>query len=312
MPALDKIDVHHHALLPAVVGPSPFGNSADIPEWSVERSLDTMDRTGTRTALLSLTAPGVPFTDPARAITIATEVNQLLAGIIERDPSRFGAFATLPLPDVDSALAELHHAIDVLGLDGIGLMSHYGGHYLGDPLFEPLWAAIEERGTPVHIHPVSPASNQDLFDLPPSLFEFTFDTTRSIVQMLFNGTLTRHPDLKIIVSHAGGTLPYLAQRLTYGAEIQSALRDRQPPDVIGLLRRLYYDTAVSGNPYSLAALTELVDTDHILFGSDFPYLSQQIIDDNADGVFSHEALAGEQAAHAVARGNARTLFPRLR
>jgi predicted TIM-barrel fold metal-dependent hydrolase len=213
---------------------------------------------------------------------------------------------------VDSAIAELRHAIDVLRLDGIGLMSHYGGHYLGDPLFEPLWAAIEERGTPVHIHPVSPSSDQDLFGLPPSLFEFTFDTTRTIVQMLFNGTLTQHPDLTIIVSHAGGTLPYLAQRLTYGAEIQSALRDRQPPDVIGLLRRLYYDTAVSGSPYSLAALTTLVDTDHILFGSDFPYLSQQVIDDNADGVFGHEALAGAEAADAVAQGNARTLFPRLR
>jgi predicted TIM-barrel fold metal-dependent hydrolase len=311
MPAPEKIDVHHHALLPDLVGPSPFAATADIPEWSVERSLDTMDRTGTRTALLSLTAPGVPFDDPARAITMAREVNQLLAGIIERDSSRFGAFAALPLPDVDSAIAELCHAIDVLELDGIGLVSHYGGRYLGDPLFEPLWAAIEERGTPVHIHPVSPPG-QDLFGLPPSLFEFTFDTTRTIVQMMFNGTLTRHPDLKIIVSHAGGTLPYLAQRLTYGAEIQSSLRDRQPPDVIALLRRLYYDTAVSGNPYSLAALTELVDTDHILFGSDFPYLSQQVIDDNADGVFGNEALAGKEAADAVARGNARTLFPRLR
>jgi predicted TIM-barrel fold metal-dependent hydrolase len=311
MPAPEKIDVHHHALLPAIVGPSPFSSTADIPEWSLERSLDTMDRTGTRTALLSLTAPGVPFDDPARAITMAREVNQLLAGIIERDSNRFGAFATLPLPDVDSAIAELRHAIDVLELDGIGLVSHYGGRYLGDPLFEPLWAAIEERGTPVHIHPVSPPG-QDLFGLPPSLFEFTFDTTRTIVQMMFNGTLTRHPDLKIIVSHAGGTLPYLAQRLTYGAEIQSSLRDRQPPDVIALLRRLYYDTAVSGNPYSLAALTELVDTDHILFGSDFPYLSQQVIDDNADGVFGNEAFAGEEAAEAVARGNARTLFRRLR
>jgi predicted TIM-barrel fold metal-dependent hydrolase len=311
MPVPDKIDVHHHALLPEIVGPSPFAGSADIPSWSVQRSLDTMDRTGTRTAILSLTAPGVPFHDPKRAITMASEVNQLLAGIIERDPSRFGAFATLPLPDSDSAIAELHHAIDVLGLDGVALVSHYGGHYLGDPLFEPLWAAIEERGTPVHIHPVTPP-NQDLFGLPPSLFEFTFDTTRSVVQMLFNGTLTRHPDLKIIVSHAGGTLPFLAKRLTYGAEIQSSLRDRQPPDVIGILRRLYYDTAVSGNPYSLAALTELVDTDHILFGSDFPYLSQQVIDDNADGVFGNKALAGAEAAAAVAQGNARVLFPRLR
>jgi predicted TIM-barrel fold metal-dependent hydrolase len=107
----------------SVVGPSPFAGSADIPPWSVQRSLDTMDRTGTRTAILSLTAPGVPFHDPKRAIAMASEVNQLLAGIIERDPSRFGAFAALPLPDVDSALAELHHAIDVLGLDGVAYLA---------------------------------------------------------------------------------------------------------------------------------------------------------------------------------------------
>jgi predicted TIM-barrel fold metal-dependent hydrolase len=311
MPLPEKIDVHHHALFPEIVGPSPFGN-VDIPTWSVRRTLDSMDRSGTRTALLSLSAPGVPFADAERAISLASQVNRALADIIERDPGRFGAFATLPLPDVDSAIAEIHHAIDVLGLDGIGLMSNYGGRYLGDPLFEPLWATIEERGTPVHIHPVTPWSDQDLFGLPPSLFEFTFDTTRSIVQMMFNGTLTRHPDLKIILSHAGGTLPYLAKRLTYGAEIQSALGDRQPADVFGILRRLYYDTAVSGSPYSLAALTELVDTDHILFGSDFPYLSQEIIDDNAEAVFRNRALADAEVADAVAQGNARTLFPRLR
>lgn len=308
------IDVHHHAIPPtyrAALGDKVAIPGVDYPTWSPEESLEVMDRHSIATSVLSVTAPGVTFVQGAEARRLAREVNEFYANLIAEHPGRFGAFAILPLPDVAAAKDELAYAIDHLALDGVGLLTSYGNRYLGDPEFEPLLAEIADRGLPVHVHPgTPPAKDVATFDLPPSLYDFTFETTRTVVDLLFSGTLERLPHLKLIVSHAGGTLPFLAQRLTYGPTIGKYLTERAPKDVVGALRGLYYDIAMSANRFALPALTELAAPDRILFGSDFPFMPASHTTENVEGFHSYAGWSAEQRT-AIGRENALKLFPRL-
>ena len=257
------IDVHHHiipdfyrtAINRAGLGvPVP---GVDYPTWSVNSSLAVMDRNGVAAAVVSITEPNIHFGDQAEANALAREVNQYFAELIS---GRFGAFAVLPLPDVNASLVELEHAIDDLGLDGVGLLTHYKGVYLGHPSLMPILAEIERRGVPAFVHPtVPPSKDQPIFGLPPSLYEFTFDTTRAVVNLLYSGALDRYPNLQLVLSHGGGTIPYLAKRLTYGPVINSRLSERAPRDIIAVLRRLYYDIALTANGFALPSLQALLE-----------------------------------------------------
>jgi predicted TIM-barrel fold metal-dependent hydrolase len=315
--APQAIDVHHHAI-PAgyrealgragLIDPIP---GVDYPAWSAEQTLDMMDRRGIGVAMLSITEPGVHFADGAVAQRLARDVNEFYADLIRELPHRFGAYAALPLPDVDAALEELAYAIDVLGLDGVGLMTNYRGIYVGDERLEPLLAEIDRRGLPVFVHPASPPSNNNGFGLPVSLYEFTFDTTRMVAQLLYGGTLDRHPGLRMILCHAGGAIPFLAQRLTYGPTITSALAGRPPRDAIASLERLYYDTAMSASRYALPSLRALVDTSHILFGTDYPFMPEDTTVETLTGLAQFDGFSTADRT-AIARENALALFPRLR
>ncbi|MEV8435849.1 amidohydrolase family protein [Actinosynnema sp. NPDC051121] len=309
------IDVHHHAVPPvyraAMGGIDPIPG-VDYPTWEPDASLEVMDRNGITAALLSITAPGVAFAGPAAAPRLARQVNEYFAELVAAHPTRFGAFAVLPLPDVAAAKDELAHAVDQLGLDGVNVLTSYGGEYLGAPEFEPLFAELTERGVVVHVHPAAPpARDLATFGLPPSLYEFTFETTRTAVSLLFNGVLDRLPDLRLILSHAGGTLPFLAKRLTYGPTIGSYLRGKPPADVLASLRRLHYDIAMSATEFALPALTELAGADHVLFGSDYPFMPDWHTEENARGFAGYPGWTSAQRSR-IASGNALELFPALR
>ena len=181
-PDANVVDVHHHILPPTymkghggeVLARSP--GYAQAAEWTPERSLAEMDAAGTRTAVLSMNAP-IWFGDPAEARALARDANLYAADLVRRFPGRFGTFAVLPLPDVEGALTELAHALDVLGADGVGLVSNYGDRYLGDPRFEPLLAELNRRGALVYVHPVVAGCCQSLVpDLAPAFLELPFDT----------------------------------------------------------------------------------------------------------------------------------------
>ena len=307
-----RIDVHHHVIpdtylqamnRAGVDHPIP---GVAYPSWSVEADLDLMDRYGIQTAVVSITAPGVAFADGPEAARVARATNEAMAQLISDHPGRYGAFALVPLPDVDAALREIDYALDVLGLDGVGLFTNHRGTYLGDAAFDRLFAALVERDALIHVHPA--ATDQPDFGLPPSLYEFTFDTTRMVANLLYSGTLDRHPGLRMILSHAGGAVPFLAKRLTYAATINPQLIDRQPHDLLASLRNLYYDTAMSANRPALAALTELIGTDHILFGSDYPFMPESTTAETVAGV---RAFFDADTVLDVERNNAAALLPRL-
>jgi predicted TIM-barrel fold metal-dependent hydrolase len=308
------IDVHHHAIPPcyaeALRGRVPIPN-VDYPTWDPESSLEVMDHNRIAAAVLSITSPGIHFGDPASNRRLAREVNEYFAGLIALQPTRFGAFAVLPLPDPAAAKEELAYAIDELELDGVGLMTSYDGAYLGDPAFEPVLAELAEREIAVHVHPtMSAAKDLPTFDLPQSLYEFTFETTRAVVSLLFNGVLDRLPGLRLILSHAGGTLPFLARRLTYGPTIGSYLADRAPPDVVASLRRLYYDIAMSANELTLPSLTAVADPMHVLFGSDYPFMPAAHTAETVAGFTTYPGWSAQQRTR-IGWSNALALLPRL-
>jgi len=259
---------------------------------------------------VSITAPGVGFVEGRTASRVARQVNEYLAQLTADHPDRYGAFAVLPLPDESAAIEEVRYALDVFGLDGVGLFTHYRGTYLGEHDFDRLFAMVSERGVTAFVHPtVPPGEGQPTFGLPPSLYEFPFDTTRAVANLLYSGTLDRHRNLRLVISHAGGTVPYLAKRLTHAATINQSWRGRQPADLIGSLRGLFYDTAMSANPHTLAALVSLIDTGNILFGTDFPFMPESTARETVTGV--GEFFAGQDRSD-VERNNALRLFPRLR
>jgi 6-methylsalicylate decarboxylase len=312
-----RIDVHHHIIPPVyleamrrvgIADPIP---GVDYPAWDVQTTLAVMDRQGIATAMVSISEPGVYFGNAALARDLARQINEFSARLVADHPQRFGAFAVLPLPDVKAALQELTYALDTLKLDGIGLLTNYRGTYLGDAALDALFAELYRRQVVAFIHPSTPPStDQPTFGLPPSLYEFTFDTTRMVANLLYSGTLDRYPNLRLILSHAGGTVPYLTRRLTFGPTIGSYLKARAPQNLIASLRQLYYDVAMSASPYALPSLQALVDPSHILFGSDYPFMPEPSVADNVAGLADYQGF-DQQAQWMIERQNALALFPRL-
>jgi predicted TIM-barrel fold metal-dependent hydrolase len=183
-----------------------------IPD--AETQLRSMDNWHIRTAITSLT-PRVILKNMHRLREVARICNEFQARMVLEHPARFGSFALLPLPDVDGALEEITYALDILHLDGLGLFSSYGGRYLGDPLFDPVFDELNRRNAVVFIHPTHcEAPPETNLGTPPFVVEYVFDTTRAIVNLVFTGTLKRCPDIRLIVAHGGGAVPFLAQRIS--------------------------------------------------------------------------------------------------
>jgi len=305
--------VHHHILPPdylsalANAGITSSGGRP-IPEWDIQNSLALMDRHAIATAITSISEPGIFFGDVAFKRDMARRCNEFSAQLIRGYPQRFGAFAILPLPDIDAALRELEYALDTLKLDGVVLLSSVDGRYPGDPLFDDLFTELNRRKAVVFLHPTDPTINSERkLDLPPFLIEFVFDTTRAVTNLVYSGTLERCPDIRFIVAHAGGTVPYLAYRISMGQIMLPGV----PQGVMTYLKQFYYDTALSANPGALRSLQELVDASHILFGSDYPFAPEIMTSFSLQGVQTYNGF-DEQVRRAIERESAFALFPRFK
>ena len=309
------IDVHHH-ILPDFFwaatneGDHPVGGILP-PPWSKDAALSFIDDAGIDVAITSISTPGVHTGDSAAARALARRCNELSAELVRDRPDRFGGFGCLPLPDVDSSLEELSYALDVLHLDGVVLFSNALGVYLGDPRLAPLFDELQRRKAVVFVHPnASPDPSAHALGLPDSLTDFTADTTRTIAQMHYSNTFARTPDVTYIFSHAGGTVPYLAGRFDIvdqmnvipGAESRSSAADT--------FRRLYWDTALSWSDPVLAMLRSVVGVDHVLFGTDYPYLRRDLAVGSRGHIASTRELTADEKV-AVLGGTAATLIPRL-
>jgi 6-methylsalicylate decarboxylase len=310
----DRIDVHFHYLSPEyraqmvdAVGGWPDGFPA--PQWSADGALAMMDRVGIATGMLSVSSPGIHFGNDARARSLARSVNEFAARTIGEHRGRFGGFASLPLPDVDGALQEIAYALDTLKLDGVVMLTNFNGVYLGDKRLDPVFDELNRRGAVVFIHPTSPICwQQSALGYPRPMIEFTFDSTRAVVNLIFSGTTTRCPKVRFIVPHAGGTLPFLARRIAMFTRGLTA--GGTPIGVEEHLRRLYYDLAGSPGSNALAPLLEMTERTHILYGSDYVHTPEAVVSAHLNELLSSKLLSADDF-RAIARSNALALFPQL-
>lgn len=256
-----------------------------VPTWSPEAAIAFMDRFGIALQLLSMSEPAVTPWSGAAAVQMARRINAYEAELVAAHPQRFAALAVLPLPDGAASAAVADEALDALGLDGVVIGTTYPGTSLGAPALEPLWASLQARDAWVFVHPSAPPDDaRPALKLPPFLYEFTFETTRAITDLLLAGVPQRYPRIRWHLAHAGGALPAVAGRLVREAEATARASARHPqrrqaadaghltPEAVhAVLARLFYDTALAPTPSSMDALRTIAAPSQIVFGTDWPY-----------------------------------------
>ncbi|WP_322085141.1 amidohydrolase family protein [Burkholderia sp. BCC1999] len=312
---MHRIDVHHHFVPPAYRDAmSRHGiqkvAGAPLPEWHAQASLDVMNANGIQAALLSVSAPGVYFGDIDAARSLARQCNEYAAQLCDAHSGRFGSFAVLPMPFTELACAEAVHALDVLKADGIVLLGSTEGKFLGAPEFAELMAELDRRQAVVFVHPNLHRTSEALgLDAPGFLIEFLCDTTRAAVNLMLTGTLERYPNIRWILAHAGGFLPYVAWRVSL-ANLMPEYLSAVPAGALTYIRRFHFDTALSPAAYPQAALRELVEPSQILFGSDFPFAPAPVTAMQRD-TLERSPVWDADARARIERGNALRLFPRF-
>jgi predicted TIM-barrel fold metal-dependent hydrolase len=321
-----RIDVHHHFLpgfylqaLESVGKRSTFG--IRLPDWSVEEHLEVMDKNKIAVGMASIFAPSIYFESEAFIHGLIRQSNEFLASVRSEYPTRFGAFAGLPVPDVDEALKEAAYALDTLKLDGVGMLSNVAGHYVGDPENDELFAELNRRSTVVYIHPGDPPGK----GIPASIrypIDTALETVRAAMSLLYSGVFERYPNVKFIFSHCGGITPYLAYRMVRGGTwargeggADPGMLDQDPDGAgiakgIGLLQRQYYDSMTANAANGLRTLQAFVDPSHILFGTDHAILPAMYQPIKMRELMSYKGF-DDATRMDVERGNALRLFPRL-
>jgi 6-methylsalicylate decarboxylase len=270
------IDLHHHVIPDFYWQASnEDGNAAggiNPPRWSLEGAIAYLDEAGIDVAVPSISTPGVHLGDDAASRLLARRVNEYLADIKRDRPDRFGAFAALPLPDVEGSLDQIAYGLDVLELDGVSVMTNAGGSYLGDSRFDPIFAELQRRAAVVFVHPIaSPDPIAHTLGLPDTLLDYPVDTSRAIAKLHYSNTFARTPDIKYVFVHAGGAIPYLASRFAIVDEMDviPGTEDRGP--FAEVLPRLYWDTASAFSNPVLHLLRSVTGLGNVVFGTDYPY-----------------------------------------
>lgn len=313
MASLRRIDSHFHIVVPAykeaALAASIRPTRVRYPDWSPEAGIELMDAYDIETAITSVPFPAFHYFPADKARELARKCNEYAAELCARWPKRYGAFAAVPMHDPKHAVAEIDYALDVLKFDGVCLLTSYGDNYLGDAKFDPVLEALSARKAVAYTHPAYSARVG--LKYAGSLLEYPTDTARMAMHLMFTGALERFSGIRFILSHAGGTLPYLAWRL-FNRQVAN-------PDVppqwsyeryCAALRRFWYDTAMSVGREMLTCLFSIVGTERVVFGSDWPYLNDKAVKVEVEGLAAPGLLSDAQAA-AIARGNASSLFPRF-
>lgn len=262
-------------------------------------------RAGVDTQVITLTTPGTHVETPAMAARLASLVNDAFAAVVSAKRGRFVALATLPLNDPAASVRELERACRQLGFRGAMVFSNINGVALSDARFWPVYEAANELGAVLHIHPTSPVGVEAMTDywLMP-LVGFLFDTTLAAAKLVFSGVAERFPRIRWVLSHLGGAIPYLAERLDRGFHAFRECRAniQRPPSEY--LRQFYYDT-VNFDPRALQLAVDFAGAGQILAGSDYPHQIGSI-EQMLASVRALEVSEAERAA--ILGGNAARLL----
>jgi 6-methylsalicylate decarboxylase len=311
--ATGMIDVHFH-LIPqffreAVYEAGFMLATASYPDWSPQLALDLMDKHDITLAITSTVWPGAGFLSGDKASKFARRCNDYAADLIAQHPRRFGCFGLVPMHDIDAAVAEARYCLETLRFEGVGLFASYGEKFLGDASFDPLMTYLDAAKAVVHVHPsMHPSSRTLKLPWPGWLIEYVFDTTRAAVNLVFSGAIERYSAIRLILSHAGGTLPYLALRLELAPMIEASLRNLSRERIAAGLMAFWYDTALASGAQTMGALSRVAAKERILFGCDWPFCDHRVVAEEVAELTAHDFL-GADAVAMIARDNALKLFP---
>ncbi|PIG83910.1 hypothetical protein AARAC_001845 [Aspergillus arachidicola] len=311
-----RIDVHHHYI------PTPYLQALEkmggdpsgwpTPAWSLEADQKICQDVGVETAILSITAPGTSILKGAEAAKLARDCNVYGKGLRDKHPKNYGFFAALPdLLDTEAALAEIRYALDELNADGVTLYTRYGdgNYYLGHPKIQPIWEELNRRSAVVFIHPTHPIDTNLVNEmLPQPMIDYPHETTRTAVDLITTDTIRKYSNCKVILSHGGGNLPWLARRPAVMLP-DLGLSKMTAEHFIENARMFYFDLALTDAETQLPLLQEFALPGHILFGSDFPYAPEATVR-HFSGELSKAKLS-EQDRTEINRQSALKLFPRL-
>jgi 6-methylsalicylate decarboxylase len=314
MDSLGKIiDVHSHPILPFGQG-APVGPGQKQPDWSVESALAYMDEHDIAACVLS-DPDSANHATGQEARDIARRVNETLADIVARYPSRFGAVATLPGQDTDGAVSEIAYALDTLKMDGVTTSTSISDIYLGEPQFDPWFEELNRRGATLFVHPTFAKATQALLiGLNPSVLEFMFDTTRMIANMVATGAKKRFSNIRIISTHGGGTIPYLVHRiqmLEHAFGVGPGRLALSPEAVREGIASFYYDLTAATSEAQLGAILKLVPVSQLVMGLDFPMMPQSTFAPAIADIGRYPAF-NTADLQSLSYGNAGRLYPALK
>lgn len=311
------IDTHHHIFPPKFTARNVKHMTDDSPTfpgsfyqgWTPRYSLEQMDQQGVATAIGSMTSPGIWFGDTEEGRRNSRDCNEYGAQMARDYPGRFGMWGAIPLPDTDGSLREIEYIYDTLKLDGIGLMSSYdNGKLLGHPNFAPVLEELNRRSAIIFVHPTISCCAMPIAHVNRVAIDFPTDTTRTIADLVYSGSLMRFPRIRWIFSHGGGTVLMLTPRLAGGGLTPEQKAAVIPNGFDHELQKLYYDVAsVALSPIPMAAVFKGIPMNHLLFGSDIPFYTIERI---ATAVNKFDIPAGD--LRKIQRENAAQLLPRLR
>ena len=278
MQAQGVIDMHSHIITPEFMSAlDKEGRLLDegfpLPKWDAEAQLKWMDEAGIHTSVLTLAAPQPTSAKVVRA------TNEAAAKLKYEHPDRFRFCAALPLPDVGAAIEEARYALDVLSADGIKLATNVNGQYLGAPELDTLFSFLNERKAVVILHPhcPDPVNKQVMQQTPLAMQEYLSETTRAVSNMISRNVLARYPNVKVLVPHCGAYLPLMVSRMQSLTPVMQANKLVGDIDWDANLAALYYDLAGAHSPEVIRMLLTITTPDHLLYGSDYPYVAPQVL-----------------------------------
>jgi predicted TIM-barrel fold metal-dependent hydrolase len=310
------IDVHHHIDVPVIGARGGGGGGAGgLGPWSAEKAVAEMDANGVATGIAFLGPVQSSSTNVEAARRQARERNEFASQVGASHPGRFGLFAALPLPDVEGSLREIEYALDTLKADGFGITTQYGELWLGDSKLRPIWEELHRRKAVVYVHPsdapccTSSTLSYQKNGIGGPWIEWPMNTARTILSLMTNGVSSQLPDVRFIFSHGGGVMPLLIERLAGFVDWPSVgpekLKSFFPDGIQAEFRKFYFELAQAFAPVNYEALTKLVPTSHILFGTDY----NRFPISHSTRLFNALQLSAD-IREAIGRGNAMTLLPR--
>ena len=274
-----------------------------IENYGIERKIKAMDDVGIDMSILSPNIPGPCMMAPELALRGAQIVNDFIAEAIQTYPDRFAGVASLPWQNADEAIGEMDRARDELNFRAVMLFSNIGGRHVDDPEFEPIYAHAESKGLPIIIHPTFPAWGAEIKDyMMIPMLGFQIDSSFALLRIILSGLLERHPDLQILMPHAGGVLPYMIGRVDYQTRMPGRTPEHISKPPSEYLKRVYLDTC-SPSVQALQYAFDFSGPERMVLGTDHPWVDPQLMI-----TLVEDMNISEQEKMLIFSGNAGTLL----